>query len=163
MSPTKILVGQGCLVVSIVAGGLWASTQWTAAMLGNQPRPESPFTTIIGQPIYAPSQLFEWWYAYEAYEPPVLRKARMFCWNIGRYCWFPLAGTADQAGHDLWLSPLGQSRSAQICQAIFGLRCVFREAGAILSPSQWTGACVGLCTDTLRQRCWLYFILYQTQ
>ena len=38
MQPTKILVGQGCLVVSIVAGGLWASTQWAAAMLGNQPR-----------------------------------------------------------------------------------------------------------------------------
>jgi hypothetical protein len=35
MSSTKILVWQGCSVVAIVVGGLWASTQWAAAMLAN--------------------------------------------------------------------------------------------------------------------------------
>jgi type IV secretion system protein VirD4 len=96
MSPTKILVGQGCLVVSIVAGGLWASTQWTAAMLGNQPRLGAPLTSILGQPIYAPWRLFEWWYAYEAYAPDVFRKAGMFAASSG------LAGTVVAIAGSLW-------------------------------------------------------------
>ncbi|MEQ1520982.1 MAG: conjugal transfer protein TraG [Aestuariivirga sp.] len=96
MSPTKILVGQGCLVVSIVAGGLWASTQWTAAMLGNQPRLGAPLATVLGQPVYAPWRLFEWWYAYEAYAPHVFRKAGMFAAGSG------LAGTIVAITGSLW-------------------------------------------------------------
>jgi type IV secretion system protein VirD4 len=96
MSPTKILVGQGCLVVSIVAGGLWVSTQWTAAMLGNQPRLGAPLTTVLGQPVYAPWRLFEWWYAYEAYAPEVFRKAGMFAAGSG------LAGTVVAIAGSLW-------------------------------------------------------------
>ncbi len=96
MSPTKVLVGQGCLVVSIVAGGLWASTQWTATMLGNQPRLGAPLATVLGQPIYAPWRLFEWWYAYEAYAPHVFRKAGMFAAGSG------LAGTVVAIAGSLW-------------------------------------------------------------
>ena len=83
MSPTKVLVGQGCLVVSIVAGGLWASTQWAAAMLGNQPQLGAPWATILGQPVYVPWRLFEWWFAYEAYAPQVFRKAGMLAAGSG--------------------------------------------------------------------------------
>jgi Protein of unknown function (DUF3363) len=49
MSPTKILLGQGCLVVSIVVGGLWTSTQWAALMLGNQPELGTPLAKVLGQ------------------------------------------------------------------------------------------------------------------
>jgi type IV secretion system protein VirD4 len=96
MEPTKVLLGQGCLVVSIVAGGLWGSTQWTAAMLGNQPRLGAPLTTLLGQPIYAPWRLFEWWYAYEAYAPDVFRTAGMFAGGSG------LAGTVVAIAGSLW-------------------------------------------------------------
>ena len=96
MTPTKVLLGQGCLVVSIVGGGLWASTQWTAAMLGNQPRLGAPLTTILGQPIYAPWRLFEWWYAYEAYAPDVFRTAGMLAGGSG------LAGTVVAIAGSLW-------------------------------------------------------------
>ena len=96
MQPTKILVGQGCLVVSIVAGGLWASTQWAAAMLGNQPRLGAPWTTILGQPIYVPWRLFEWWFAYEAYAPQVFRKAGMLAAGSG------MAGTMVAIAGSLW-------------------------------------------------------------
>jgi type IV secretion system protein VirD4 len=51
MSPTKILLGQGCLVVSIVVGGLWSSTQWAALMLVNQPELGAPLAKVLGQPI----------------------------------------------------------------------------------------------------------------
>jgi type IV secretion system protein VirD4 len=96
MSPTKILVGQGCVVVSIVAGGLWASTQWAAAMLGNQPRLGAPLTTVLGQPLYHPWRLFEWWYAYEAYAPAVFRKAGMLAAGSG------MAGTVVAIAGSLW-------------------------------------------------------------
>ena len=90
------LLGQGCLVVSIVSGGLWASTQWTAAMLGNQPRLGAPLTTVLGQPIYAPWRLFEWWYAYEAYAPDVFLTAGMLAGGSG------LAGTVVAIAGSLW-------------------------------------------------------------
>ena len=96
MTPTKVLLGQGCLVVSIVSGGLWASTQWTAAMLGNQPRLGAPLTTVLGQPVYAPWRLFEWWYAYEAYAPDVFRTAGMLAGGSG------LAGTVVAIAGSLW-------------------------------------------------------------
>lgn len=96
MSPTKVLVGQGCLVVSIVAGGLWASTQWAAAMLGNQPRLGAPWTTILGHPVYVPWRLFEWWFAYEAYAPQVFRKAGMLAAGSG------MAGTLVAIAGSLW-------------------------------------------------------------
>jgi type IV secretion system protein VirD4 len=96
MSPSKILVGQGCLVVSIVAGGLWASTQWAAAMLGHQPRLGAPWATVLGQPVYQPWRLFEWWFAYEAYAPSVFRKAGMLAAGSG------MAGTVVAIAGSLW-------------------------------------------------------------
>ena len=96
MSPSKILVGQGCLVISIVAGGLWASTQWAAAMLGNQSRLGAPWAMVLGQPIYHPWRLFEWWFAYEAYAPQVFRKAGMLAAGSG------MAGTVVAIAGSLW-------------------------------------------------------------
>ncbi|MFN0190548.1 MAG: conjugal transfer protein TraG [Aestuariivirga sp.] len=96
MSPAKILVGQGCLVVSIVAGGLWTSTQWAAAMLGYQPRLGAPWATVLGQPVYHPWRLFEWWFAYEAYAPDVFRKAGMLAAGSG------MAGTVVAIAGSLW-------------------------------------------------------------
>ncbi|MBK8769667.1 MAG: conjugal transfer protein TraG [Rhizobiales bacterium] len=96
MTPTKILVGQGCLVVSIVGGGLWASTQWTAAMLGNQPGLGTPLTKVLGYPLYAPWRLFEWWYAYEPYAPEVFRTAGLFAGGSG------IAGTLVAIAGSLW-------------------------------------------------------------
>jgi type IV secretory pathway TraG/TraD family ATPase VirD4 len=75
-------------------GGLWASTQWAAAMLGNQPRLGAPLTTVLGQPIYAPRRLFEWWYAYEAYAPEIFRTAGTFAAGSG---YVPLRGVGS--GH----------------------------------------------------------------
>ncbi len=65
-------------------------------MLGNQPRLGAPFTSILGQPIYAPWRLFEWWYAYEAYAPDVFRKAGMIAAGSG------LAGTIVAIAGSLW-------------------------------------------------------------
>lgn len=99
MTPTKLLLGQGCLVVSIVAGGLWASTQWTAAMLGNQPGLGTPLTRILGYPVYAPWRLFEWWYVYEPYAPEVFRTAGMFAGGTSMVTGaFPVTGRQRLCG-----------------------------------------------------------------
>ena len=96
MSPTKILIGQGCVVVGVIAGGLWTSTQWAALMLGNQPRLGAPLATVFDHPIYHPWRLFEWWYAYEAYAPQVFRKAGMLAAGSG------VAGTLVAVLGSLW-------------------------------------------------------------
>ncbi len=50
MTPTKILLGQTLVVFAIVFLGLWASTQWVAAMLGYQPELGLPWFMLGGLP-----------------------------------------------------------------------------------------------------------------
>ena len=75
MTPTKLLVGQFLVVLAIIVAGVWAATQWCAAMLGYQPQLGPAWFTVIGVPVYPPWQLFPWWYFYEAYAPKVFDKA----------------------------------------------------------------------------------------
>ena len=64
MTPTKLLVGQILLVLAIMIAGLWAATQWAAAMLGHQPQLGAAWFDLFGMPVYRPWQLFPWWYHY---------------------------------------------------------------------------------------------------
>ncbi|MFC2950792.1 conjugal transfer protein TraG [Marinicaulis aureus] len=75
MTPTKLLIGQFLIVAIIIAGALWAATQWTAYELGFQPRLGAPWFTLFDTPVYKPWRLFQWWYAYEAYAPEVFNRA----------------------------------------------------------------------------------------
>jgi type IV secretion system protein VirD4 len=52
MTPTKLLIGQILIVFAVVILGVWASTQWAAAMLGYQPELGAPFVIIGHLPIY---------------------------------------------------------------------------------------------------------------
>ncbi|MCW1429344.1 conjugal transfer protein TraG [Novosphingobium sp. JCM 18896] len=75
MTPTKLLIGQVLVVFAIVVGGVWAATQWCAAMLRYQSELGPAWFEFFGVPIYRPYQLFPWWYHYEAYAPQVFDKA----------------------------------------------------------------------------------------
>ncbi|MEJ5979114.1 conjugal transfer protein TraG [Novosphingobium sp. PS1R-30] len=75
MSPTKLLFGQILIVFAIVIAGIWAATQWCAAMLAYQPELGRPWFEIAGFPIYRPWSIFPWWYHFEAYAPKVFDKA----------------------------------------------------------------------------------------
>ncbi|MEQ8403429.1 MAG: conjugal transfer protein TraG [Roseitalea porphyridii] len=75
MTPTKVLVGQIVVVFAIALMGVWAATQWTAAMLGHQPRLGSPWFELGSWPIYPPQRFFEWWYYFDAYAPEVFARA----------------------------------------------------------------------------------------
>ncbi|HWU95276.1 MAG TPA: hypothetical protein VN029_06740, partial [Sphingomonas sp.] len=57
MTPTKLLIGQIIIVFAIVIAGVWAATQWTAAMLGHQPQLGSAWFDFLGVPVYRPWQI----------------------------------------------------------------------------------------------------------
>lgn len=60
MTPTKLLIGQILIVFAIVILGVWAATQWAAAMLGFQPELGVPVLVAGETPIYRPRDLFLW-------------------------------------------------------------------------------------------------------
>ncbi|WP_428408680.1 conjugal transfer protein TraG [Hyphococcus sp.] len=96
MTPTKLLIGQFLIVALIIAGALWAATQWTAYELGFQPRLGAPWFVLFETPIYKPWRLFQWWYAYEAYAPEVFNRAGFMAAGGG------FLGAAAAIGGSLW-------------------------------------------------------------
>lgn len=74
MSPSKILVGQFLIVLTIIVLAIWGATQWTAHTLGYQPALGRPWFEWSGWLVYKPWRLFQWWYAYEAYAPGVFAR-----------------------------------------------------------------------------------------
>ena len=61
MTPTRFLIGQILIVFAIIILGLWAATQWAAAMLAYQPALGRPWFGFHGLPVYRPWALFPWW------------------------------------------------------------------------------------------------------
>jgi type IV secretion system protein VirD4 len=83
MTPTKLLIGQILIVFAIVIAGVWASTQWAAAMLAYQPELGLPWFVLRHWPVYYPWALFDWWYHFDAYAPHVFAKAGMLAGTSG--------------------------------------------------------------------------------
>jgi len=83
VTPTKLLIGQILVVFAIVLLGIWAATQWVAAMLAYQPELGAPWFRLDGLPVYHPWALFLWWYHYDAYAPHVFDRAGMFAGASG--------------------------------------------------------------------------------
>lgn len=75
MSPSKILVGQFIIVLSIIFAATWCATAWAAAELGYPPALGRPWFMAGDLPVYYPWRLYQWWYAYEAYAPDVFARA----------------------------------------------------------------------------------------
>lgn len=84
MTPTKLLVGQIIIVFVIAILGVWASTQWTAKLLGYQMELGKPWFWFGGEPIYHPRSVFIWWYQFDAHAPEVLDKAGMLPNGVAR-------------------------------------------------------------------------------
>src|SRR3546814_12546008 len=83
MTPTKLLLGQILIVFTIVLAGVWAATQWAAAMLAYQPELGVPWLRIGDILVYHPWALFGWWYHYEAYAPEIFDRAGMLAGASG--------------------------------------------------------------------------------
>ena len=131
MTPTKLLIGQILVVFSIVIAGVWAATQWAAAMLAYQPELGSPWFRLDGVPIYHPWALFPWWYHYDAYAPHVFDRAGMFAGASGFVgCAAAIFGSLWRARQSSNVTTYGSARWAsrgEIERA--GLHC---DAGVML-------------------------------
>jgi type IV secretion system protein VirD4 len=96
VTPTKLLIGQILIVFAIMILGVWASTQWAAAMLGYQAQLGVAWFRFAGFPIYRPWQIFIWWYEFDAYAPHVFDKAGSLAAASG------FLGCASAIGGSLW-------------------------------------------------------------
>lgn len=131
MTPTRLLVGQILIVFAIVIAGVWAATQWCAAMLGYQPQLGRAWFALFGTPVYKPWAIFPWWYHYEAYAPHVFDKAGTLAGASGFLgCAAAISGSLWRAQQSRFVTTYGSARWATLRDIErAGLR---RDAGVFL-------------------------------
>lgn len=113
MTPTKLLIGQIFVVFAIVVAGVWAATQWCAAMLGYQAELGAAWFRIGEFPVYRPWAIFLWWYSYEAYAPDVFDKAGTLAGASGFLgCAAAIAGSLWRARQSRHVVTYGSARWA---------------------------------------------------
>ena len=113
MTPTKLLLGQIFVVFVVVLLGVWAATQWAAAMLAYQPQLGMPWFLLFGTPIYRPWALFGWWFHYDAYAPAVFDKAGMLAGASGFIgCAAAIFGSLWRARQSRHVTTYGSARWA---------------------------------------------------
>ncbi|MEW9855623.1 conjugal transfer protein TraG [Novosphingobium sp. M1R2S20] len=113
MTPTKLLIGQILVVFAVVLLGVWAATQWAAAMLAYQPQLGAPWFLLGGKPIYRPWALFGWWFHYDAYAPAVFDKAGMLAGASGFVgCGAAIFGSLWRARQSRHVTTYGSARWA---------------------------------------------------
>ncbi|MBO9623924.1 MAG: conjugal transfer protein TraG [Sphingomonas sp.] len=131
MTPTKLLIGQILIVFAIVIAGLWAATQWAAAMLVYQPELGMPWFHLAGLPVYRPWALFAWWYHFDAYAPHVFDRAGTLAAASGFIgCGAAVFGSLWRARQARFVTTYGSARwatPAEVARA--GL---LRDAGVML-------------------------------
>jgi type IV secretion system protein VirD4 len=131
MTPTKLLIGQILIVFAIMVLGVWAATQWAAAMLGYQPELGAAWFLLDGHRIYRPWALFGWWFHYDAYAPHVFDKAGTLAGASGFFgCAAAIAGSLWRSRHAKNVTTYGSARWASRREiAAAGL---YRNAGVFL-------------------------------
>ena len=114
MTPTKLLIGQILIVFAIMIAGVWAATQWCAAMLGYQAQLGPAWFRLLGTPIYRPWSIFPWWYHYDAYAPHVFDKAGTLAGASGFLgCAAAIAGSLWRARQARNVTTYGSARWAK--------------------------------------------------
>lgn len=114
MTPTKLLIGQILVVFAIVIAGVWAATQWAAAMLAYQPQLGLPWFTLLRTPIYRPWAIFAWWYHFDAYAPHVFDKAGTLAAGSGFVgCAAAIFGSLWRARQQRHVTTYGSARWAE--------------------------------------------------
>lgn len=131
MTPTKLLIGQILIVFAIVIAGVWAATQWCAAMLAYQTELGPAAITLFDIPIYRPWSIFVWWYHYEAYAPHVFDKAGALAGASGFIgCGAAIAGSLWRARQSRHVTTYGSARWATLRD--IRRAGLFKDAGVFL-------------------------------
>ena len=136
MSPSKILIGQFVVVLSIIVTTVWGATQWTAHSLQYQPALGRPWFYADEFPVYLPWRLFQWWYAYEAYAPDVFARAGVIAASGGLFG--ILAAVVGSVWRSRWekrVTTYGSARWAEPKD--------IRKAGLFKSDGVFLGQCHG--------------------
>lgn len=114
MTPTKLLIGQILVVFAIVIAGIWAATQWAAAMLAYQPELGPTWFVFLDVPVYRPWQIFAWWYHFDAYAPQVFDKAGTLAGASGfAGCAAAIIGSLWRARQQRHVTTYGSARWAE--------------------------------------------------
>ncbi|MGY4397653.1 type IV secretion system protein VirD4 [Sphingomonas sp. UYAg733] len=114
MTPTKLLIGQILTVFAIVIAGVWAATQWAAAMLAYQPELGAPWFLLFHTPVYRPWAIFAWWYHFDAYAPHVFDKAGTLAGASGFVgCGAAIFGSLWRARQQRHVTTYGSARWAE--------------------------------------------------
>ncbi|MEM6899187.1 MAG: conjugal transfer protein TraG [Pseudomonadota bacterium] len=119
---TAILWGQILIVSTVALLFVWAATQWVAFRLGFQSELGEPMTAILGLPVYAPWNVFVWWYWYDAYAPRVFMEGAIIAG----------AGGIAAIGVAIFLSVLRAREASNVTtygSARWGTEKDMREAG----------------------------------
>ena len=136
MTPTKLLIGQVLIVFAIMLLGLWAATQWAAAMLAYQRELGPRWFSVGGLPLYRPWALFGWWFHYDAYAPAVFNRAGALAGASGFLgCGAAIAGSLWRARQSSNVTTYGSARWATEAEV--------REAGLLGGAGVFLGSLAG--------------------
>jgi type IV secretion system protein VirD4 len=148
MTPTKLLIGQILSVLAIMIAGVWAATQWAAAMLAYQPQLGLPWLWIEDLPVYRPWSIFPWWFQYGAYAPEVFGKAGALAGASGFLgCAAAVAGSLWRARQVRFVTTYGSARWAT------GARSGAPACSGMAASSSGSGT-AGICAMTGRSTSW---------
>jgi type IV secretion system protein VirD4 len=74
MSPQNILIGQIIVVFTTIILTTWYATQWVAYQFDYDAYLGTGFANFGNHKIYAPWNLFKWWYQFDAYAPHIFSR-----------------------------------------------------------------------------------------
>ncbi len=74
MSPQNILIGQIIVVFTTIILTTWYATQWVAFQFDYDAYLGTGFAKLGNHKIYAPWNLFKWWYQFDAYAPSIFSR-----------------------------------------------------------------------------------------
>ncbi len=135
MSPQNILLGQIFVVFTTIILTTWYATQWTALQFDYDAYLGTGFAKFGNHKIYAPWNLFKWWYQFDAYAPHVFSRGGQISAGGGvlGIC-FAVIGSVLRGRSSKTLNTFGSSRwatSKQMKQV--GL---FKEQGVFLGRNK---------------------------
>ena len=74
MSPQNILIGQVIVVFTTIILTTWYATQWVAFQFDYDAYLGTGFAELGNHKVYAPWNLFKWWYQFDAYAPHIFSR-----------------------------------------------------------------------------------------
>ena len=113
MSPQNILIGQICVVFATIILTTWYATQWVALQFAYDAYLGTGFANLGNHKIYAPWNLFKWWYQFDAYAPHIFSRGGQISAGGGLLgIIFAVIGSVLRGRSAIALNTFGSSRWA---------------------------------------------------